>query len=169
MMQASLQLVKTELERLLLQQKLLQANEDAQLQAGTDIKRLDASVKKNTALIKKLRNITEDNAVSLLDDIARTNQAKVHHMQDMPFIALLFMWLPGPPEIATRLSRCLCYQICGNVMHPLHAAWQLDAHQELICVCNAIVLIVLGLFSICHAKLQVSDVSQGCVFCSCSM
>ena len=80
MMQASLQLVKAECERLSLQRKLLQANENAELQAGHDIKKLDASVKKNTALIKKLRNITEDNAASLLDDVARTNQSKVRHM-----------------------------------------------------------------------------------------
>ena len=76
-MQASLQLVKVEFERLSLQQKLLKENEIAVEQAGTDIRKLDASVKRNTTLIKRLRNITEDSAVSLLDDIARTNQSKV--------------------------------------------------------------------------------------------
>ena len=77
-MQASLQLVQAELERLSLQQKLLKENEIAGQQTGYDIKKLDASVKRNTTLIKRLRNITEDSVVSLLDDIARTNQSKVH-------------------------------------------------------------------------------------------
>jgi hypothetical protein len=104
MMQESLSLVKAELERLSLQQKLLQANESAELQAGIDIKKLDASVKKNTALIKKFRNITEGNAASLLDDIARTNQSKVRHkasieLQHMPSVACLHNRLPGGPGI----------------------------------------------------------------------
>ena len=109
MTQQSLPLVKAELERLSLQQKLLQANESAELQAGNDIKKLDASVKKNTALIKKLRNITEGNAASLLDDIARTNQSKVRHeasikLQHMPSVAWLHFTLPVPQD--HRLSSC---------------------------------------------------------------
>ncbi len=73
----SLQLVQVELERLSLQRKLLKENADPGQQTGSDVKKLDASVKKNTTLIKRLRNITEDSAASLLEDIARTNQSKV--------------------------------------------------------------------------------------------
>lgn len=76
-MQASLQLVKNEVERLSLQQKLLKENESVGQHLGTDVKKLDASVKRNTTLIKRLRNITEESAALLLDDIARTNQSKV--------------------------------------------------------------------------------------------
>lgn len=75
-MGASAQLVRAELERLNLQHKLLRQNEKDEL-SELDLKKLDASVKRNTALIKRLRNITEDSAASLLDDIARTNQSKV--------------------------------------------------------------------------------------------
>ena len=77
-MQASLQTVKAELERLSRQQQLLGENEFAGQLFDADIKKLDASVKRNTSLIKKLRNITEDNAASLLEEIARTMQSKVH-------------------------------------------------------------------------------------------
>lgn len=76
-MQPSSQLVHAELGRLSLQQTLIRENEGAGQQTGNDIKKLDASVKRNTTLIKRLRNITEDSANSLLDDIARTNQSKV--------------------------------------------------------------------------------------------
>lgn len=76
-MQHSLQLVQADLERLSLQRKLLNENATPGQQTASDIKKLDASVKKNTTLIKRLRNITEDSAASLLEDIARTNQSKV--------------------------------------------------------------------------------------------
>ena len=77
-MQAALQTVRAELERLSRQQKLLKENENAGELYDADIKKLDASVKRNTSLIKKLRNITEDNVASLLEEIARTMQSKVH-------------------------------------------------------------------------------------------
>ena len=76
-MEVTSQLVKNELERLSLQQKLLKENEGIEQHLGTSVKKLDASVKRNTTLIKRLRNITEESAASLLDDIARTNQSKV--------------------------------------------------------------------------------------------
>lgn len=121
MMQASLQLVKAEFERLSLQQKLLQANENAELQAGNDIKKLDASVKKNTALIKKLRNITEDNVSSLLDDIARTNQSKVRHMAAIHAIgSMAASWAADP--LNHRSSSCLVYYFRGNVCCMLHGS-----------------------------------------------
>ncbi len=76
-MQASLQTVRAELERLSRQRQLLRENQHAGQLYDADIKKLDASVKRNTSLIKKLRNITEDNAASLLEEIARTMQSKV--------------------------------------------------------------------------------------------
>ena len=89
-MQSSIQIIQAELERLSLQQRLLQENEIAVQQTGNDIKKLDASVKRNTTLIKRLRNITEDSAASLLDDIARTNQSKVQY-GDLSTVLLLLM------------------------------------------------------------------------------
>ena len=44
---------------------------------GDDMKALDSSVKRNTALVKKLRQLTEESASSLMDDIVKTNQSKV--------------------------------------------------------------------------------------------
>ena len=133
MMQASLQLVKAEFERLSLQRKLLQANENAELQAGNDIKRLDASVKKNTALIKKLRNITEDNAASLLDDIARTNQSKVRHMAAIHAIgSMAASRAADPPGLS--LIKLPGLSLSGQCV--LHVARQLDAHQDVMCVCH---------------------------------
>jgi len=41
------------------------------------LKKLDSSVKRNTALIKKVRQVNEDTREGLLDDIRRTNQSKV--------------------------------------------------------------------------------------------
>lgn len=45
--------------------------------AGTfDSKSLDSSVKRNSALIKKLRQLSEESKESLLSDIQKTNQSK---------------------------------------------------------------------------------------------
>ena len=41
-----------------------------------DPKSLDSSVKRNSALIKKLRQLTEESKESLLSDIQKTNQSK---------------------------------------------------------------------------------------------
>ena len=41
------------------------------------MKALDSSVKRNTAVVKKLRQLTEESASSLMDDIVKTNQSKV--------------------------------------------------------------------------------------------
>ena len=98
-MQASLQTIRAELERLSRQKKLLKENETAGQLYDADIKKLDASVKRNTSLIKKLRNITEDNAASLLEEIARTMQSKVYlhaenHLDLLPW--------------GRRPAQCLC-------------------------------------------------------------
>jgi hypothetical protein len=46
--------------------------------AGEDsLKKLDSSMKRNTALIRKLRALSEESRQSVLDDIAKTNQSKV--------------------------------------------------------------------------------------------
>ena len=42
----------------------------------SELRQLDSSVKRNTALIKRLRQISEDTREALLQDIARTNQSK---------------------------------------------------------------------------------------------
>lgn len=47
------------------------------LAAEQELRKLDSSVKRNTALIKKLRLINEDTKEALLDDIRRANQTKV--------------------------------------------------------------------------------------------
>lgn len=41
------------------------------------LKKLDSSMKRNTALLRKLKQLGEDGRKALLDDIAKTNQAKV--------------------------------------------------------------------------------------------
>lgn len=56
---------------------LREANMAALRPDEADLRRLDASVKRNTALTKKLRGITEESRAGLLDDIHRTNQGKV--------------------------------------------------------------------------------------------
>lgn len=43
---------------------------------GIDSKVLDSSVKRNSALIKKLRQLSEESKESLLSDIQKTNQSK---------------------------------------------------------------------------------------------
>ena len=42
-----------------------------------DLNRLDASIKRNTALTKKLRAISDDTCQSICSDILKTNQSKV--------------------------------------------------------------------------------------------
>ena len=41
------------------------------------LRRCDASVKRNTALVKKLGKLTDDAREALLDDIAKTNTSHV--------------------------------------------------------------------------------------------
>ena len=41
------------------------------------LKKLDSGIKKNTALIKKIRLVNEDTREGLLDEMRRTNQSKV--------------------------------------------------------------------------------------------
>lgn len=42
-----------------------------------EMKNLDSSMKRNTALIRKLKQASEDSRKSILDDIAKANQSKV--------------------------------------------------------------------------------------------
>ncbi|KAL4452134.1 hypothetical protein ABPG75_007796 [Micractinium tetrahymenae] len=42
----------------------------------SDLKKLDSSMKRNSALIRKLRTLSEESRAALLDDIAKTNQSK---------------------------------------------------------------------------------------------
>lgn len=41
-----------------------------------ELKKLDSSVKRNTALVKKLKSTSEDTKDSLLEEIRKTNQSK---------------------------------------------------------------------------------------------
>ena len=41
------------------------------------LKQLDSSMKRNSALIRKLKALSEESRQSILDDIAKTNQSKV--------------------------------------------------------------------------------------------
>ena len=51
----------------------------AQTRPGEDaLKKLDSSMKRNTALIRKLKQLGEDSRKSVLDDVAKTNQSKVN-------------------------------------------------------------------------------------------
>ena len=57
--------------------KLSLPQEAGCLAAGSfDPKSLDSSVKRNSALIKKLRQLSEESKESLLSDIQKTNQSK---------------------------------------------------------------------------------------------
>ncbi|BDA48017.1 Regulator of nonsense transcripts 2 [Coccomyxa sp. Obi] len=81
--QSTLELVKAarcqfsdDLQRLKALRELREANLDALPLMDSDLRKLDASVKRNTALIKKLRSVSEESRAALLDDISRTNQSK---------------------------------------------------------------------------------------------
>jgi len=69
--------IQKERQRLEEQRKLRQANLDALPPTETELRKADASVKRNTALIKKLRIVSEETKASLLDEISHTNQSKV--------------------------------------------------------------------------------------------
>lgn len=46
--------------------------------AGEDaLKKLDSSMKRNSAVIRKLRTLSEESHRGVLDDIGKTNQSKV--------------------------------------------------------------------------------------------
>jgi hypothetical protein len=75
--QAATQHLQDERRRLQQQRNLRKANLEAVPPLESDLRKLDASVKRNTALIKKLRSISEESKASLLEDILRTNQIKV--------------------------------------------------------------------------------------------
>lgn len=77
LMQAATCQFSDELQRLKAQRELREVNLDALPLADADLRKLDASVKRNTALIKKLRSVSEESRAALLDDISRTNQSKV--------------------------------------------------------------------------------------------
>ena len=47
------------------------------------LKKLDSSVKRNTALVKKLRQANEETRESLLEEVRRTNQSKVRIILDL--------------------------------------------------------------------------------------
>ncbi len=74
------------------------SNLDALPLTDADLRKLDASVKRNTALIKRLRSVSEESKAGLLEEISRTNQSKV----DMP-----------PVQSGTRM--CYFWSAAGNL------------------------------------------------------
>ena len=76
-LQAAVRTLEGERHKLEQQRRLRQSNLDAVPPLESDLRKLDASVKRNTALIKKLRGINEEFKAGLLEDILRTNQSKV--------------------------------------------------------------------------------------------
>ena len=44
-----------------------------------DLRKLDSSVKRNTATLNKLRKLSDETGSALLEDLKRVNQAKVCH------------------------------------------------------------------------------------------
>ena len=76
-MQAARILVHEEVQRLREQRETRERNVDALPLTDSDLRKLDASVKRNTALIKRLRSLSEESKAGLLEEITRTNQSKV--------------------------------------------------------------------------------------------
>ncbi len=76
-MQAARCQFSDDFQRLKAQREVREANLDALQLMDANLRKLDASVKRNTALIKKLRSVSEESRAALLDDISRTNQSKV--------------------------------------------------------------------------------------------
>lgn len=76
-MQAARFQFSNDLQTLRTQREFREANLDALPLTDAALRKLDASVKRNTALIKKLRSVSEESRAALLDDISRTNQSKV--------------------------------------------------------------------------------------------
>lgn len=69
--------IHEEAQRLREQRESRERNLDALPLAEADLRKLDASVKRNTALIKRLRGVSEESKAGLLEEISRTNQSKV--------------------------------------------------------------------------------------------
>ncbi|KAL4437467.1 hypothetical protein ABPG77_003448 [Micractinium sp. CCAP 211/92] len=57
-------------------QQLRELNLAPERPGEADLKKLDSSMKRNSALIRKLRTLSEESRAALLDDIAKTNQSK---------------------------------------------------------------------------------------------
>lgn len=69
--------IKADTTALKARRLLFQANVHPSPPTDDALKTLDSSMKKNTALVRKLRQVTEDSKQSILTDISKTNQSKV--------------------------------------------------------------------------------------------
>ncbi|PNH06179.1 Regulator of nonsense transcripts 2, partial [Tetrabaena socialis] len=58
------------------QRLLRESNLNVVRPSEEELKQLDSSIKRNTAIIKKLRQLCEENKQAFLDDIRKTNQTK---------------------------------------------------------------------------------------------
>ncbi|KAK9809827.1 hypothetical protein WJX73_010709 [Symbiochloris irregularis] len=67
---------KSQAEALSQKRRAREANLGTHRPGEADLRKFDSSVKRNTALVKRLRQLSEDTAGSILEDVARTNQSK---------------------------------------------------------------------------------------------
>jgi len=83
--------------------ELRESNLQPERPTETQLKALDASVKRNTALVRRLRTIGNGGA-ALLDDIRRTNQSKARstakavHTRTLLALALVWPTRAGVPS-----------------------------------------------------------------------
>jgi regulator of nonsense transcripts 2 len=57
--------------------ELYEANTSAVRPSEDVLRKLDSSMKRNTALLRKLKQLSEDSKQSILLDVTKTNQSKV--------------------------------------------------------------------------------------------
>ena len=93
-------------------------------------RKLDSSVKRNTAVLKKLRQLSEDSSASILEDLHKVNQSKVHTLllfaavqssSSSPCLALKLRRAQWSPAAATFLQCCVADRVtevcCGGAVH----------------------------------------------------
>lgn len=98
-------------------QQARQANAQPERPSEETLAKLDASIRKNAALAKKLRNLTDATLQSVLADVRNTNQSKflseaisalldaVHKPRQVPCVIKV-----RPLSLAQWLARCLAVQ-----------------------------------------------------------
>ena len=69
---------------------------------------MDSSVKRNTGFIKKLRQLSDENAKSLMDELAKLNQSRVGILRE-PLLCISV----GLQE-AWRFDKHFMYAVCDR-------------------------------------------------------
>jgi regulator of nonsense transcripts 2 len=117
------------------QRQLRESNLQPKRPSEADLRSLESSIKRNTALIKKLKALSEDSKKALLDDVAKVNQSKyvseaVAAIAEVPLKASDI-----PAAVQVRCSCMLLRQVaklqmssCRLVRPELHAI-----HHQSIC------------------------------------